>query len=75
MKYAVEIGSDAMIYDEAHSELSGSVNRQHMRHWSDNNPRRLHGKPLHSERVTVWCGISAVGITGSYFLRMKMDVP
>lgn len=40
-----------------------------MRYWSDNNPRRLHGKPLHSEKVTVSCGISTVGITGPYFLE------
>jgi hypothetical protein len=55
--------------DEAHFELSGSVNRQNMRYWSDNNPRRLHGKPLHSERITVWCGTSSVGNTGPYFVE------
>jgi hypothetical protein len=55
--------------DEAQFELSGSVRRQNMRYWSDNNPCRLQGKPLHSERVTVWCGISAVSIIGPYFFK------
>jgi hypothetical protein len=40
-----------------------------VRYWSDNNSRRLHGKSLHSERLTVRCGISTVGITGPYFFE------
>ena len=28
-----------------------------MRYWSGENPRELHQKPLHCERVTVWCAI------------------
>jgi hypothetical protein len=55
--------------DDVYFELSGFVNRQNMQYWSDNNPHRLHGKPLHSERVTVWCRISTVGIIGPYFFR------
>jgi hypothetical protein len=38
--------------DEARFELSGSVNTQNIQYWSD-NPHRLRGKPLHSERDTV----------------------
>jgi hypothetical protein len=27
----------------------------------------LHQKPLHSEKVTVWCGVSVFGVLGPYF--------
>jgi hypothetical protein len=29
----------------------------------------LHQKPLHSEKVTVWCGVSAFGVLGPYFFE------
>jgi hypothetical protein len=29
----------------------------------------LHQKPLHSENVTVWCGVSAFGVLGPYFFE------
>jgi len=29
----------------------------------------LHQKPLHSEKVTVWCGVNAFGILGPYFFE------
>nr|CAH7730013.1 unnamed protein product [Callosobruchus chinensis] len=39
--------------DEAHFHLSGAVNQQIFRYWSDKNPQQLHEKPLHSPKVTV----------------------
>ncbi|QQP32967.1 Uncharacterized protein FKW44_024168, partial [Caligus rogercresseyi] len=46
------------------TQRSGSVNRQNMRYWSDTNPQKLHQKPLHSPKVTVWRAISSNGIIG-----------
>lgn len=62
---------DALVFysDEAHFHLSGCVNKQNMRYWSDVNPRELHEVPLHCERVTVWCAISRVAIIGPYFFE------
>lgn len=40
-----------------------------MRYWSNVNPQELHEKPLHSEKVTVWCGVSASRIIGPYFFE------
>lgn len=55
--------------DEAHFHLSGFVNKQNFRYWANENPRRLHQKPLHSAKVTVWCAISSYGIIGPYFFE------
>ncbi|KAJ4446390.1 hypothetical protein ANN_13086 [Periplaneta americana] len=55
--------------DEAHSELPGSVNKHNMRYWSAQNPRELHMKPLHRQKVTVWCAISTFDIIGPYFFE------
>ena len=38
-----------------------------MRYWSSVNPREVHQRPLHSDRVTVLCTISRIWINGSYF--------
>jgi len=29
----------------------------------------LHQKPLHSEKVTVWCSVNAFGVLGPYFFE------
>ncbi|PNF43865.1 hypothetical protein B7P43_G04223, partial [Cryptotermes secundus] len=55
--------------DGAHFHLSGYVNNQNMRYWSGNNPRELHERPLHSDKVTVWCELSRVGVIGPYFFE------
>jgi transposase len=55
--------------DEAHFHLNGEVNKQNFRYWSTDNPCNIHEKPLHTERVTVWCAIGNFGIIGPYFFE------
>ena len=55
--------------DEAHFHASGFVNKQNFHYWSQANPRALHEKPLHSQKVTVWCAMSASGTIGPYFFE------
>ncbi|PNF24078.1 hypothetical protein B7P43_G04706 [Cryptotermes secundus] len=40
-----------------------------MHYWSSNNPRELHERPLHSDKVTVWCVLSRVAVIGPYFFE------
>ena len=47
-----------LMIDEAHFHLSGYVNKQNYHSWAPENPQELHQRPLHSERLTVWCGIA-----------------
>lgn len=55
--------------DEAHFHLGGYVNKQNCRIWGSENPRMIVEKPLHPQRVTVWCGFWAGGVIGPYFFE------
>lgn len=55
--------------DEAHFHLEGFVNKQNWRIWGTENPSVCLAKPLHSEKVTVWAGMSSKGIIGPFFTR------
>src|SRR5215469_7289187 len=39
------------------------------RFWPAENQRESHQRPLHTAKVSVWCGISKVGIAGPYFFE------
>jgi hypothetical protein len=58
-----------MTSGEAHFHLDGYVNKQNCRYRAHGNPRRFNQQPLHSEKVTVWCALSKVGIIGHYFFE------
>jgi hypothetical protein len=56
------VKSTALMTDEAHFHLPGYVNKQNYHYWAPENPQELHQRPLHSERLTVWCGIASFGV-------------
>ena len=58
--------------DEAHFHVSGFVNKQNVRYWSQANPRALHEKPLHSPKVTAWCAVSIGNHRAVFFLRIRL---
>ena len=55
--------------DEACFHLSGYVNKQNYHYWAPENPQELNQHPLHSERLTVWCGITSFAVLGPYFFE------
>ncbi|PNF15158.1 hypothetical protein B7P43_G14820 [Cryptotermes secundus] len=59
----------AFFSDEAHFHISGHVNKQNVHYRSGNNPKELHERPLHSDKVTVWCALSRVRIISPYFFE------
>ncbi|KAG0429051.1 hypothetical protein DMUE_5770, partial [Dictyocoela muelleri] len=64
--------------DESHFHLTGHVNNHKSRIWSEYDPLEIHGTPLYSLRVTVWCGISASCVYGPYFFsndNLTVTVP
>jgi len=61
--------STLLMTDEAHFHLSGYVNKQNYRSWAPENPQDLHQHPLHSKRLTVWCGIASFRVLDPYFFE------
>jgi hypothetical protein len=55
--------------DEAHFHLDGSVNTHNCRIWEPENQHLILDVPMHSPKVTVWCGFSAFFILGPYFFE------
>ena len=64
-----EVLNNLIMSDEAHFHLTGLVNKQNCRYWSDRHPRELVQKPMHSSKVTVWCDVAAFAIIGPYFFE------
>ncbi|GFU20495.1 putative transposase [Trichonephila clavipes] len=48
--------------DEAHVWLNGYVNKPNCRIWSEANPQVYIERPLHPDKLTVWCALWAGGI-------------
>jgi inhibitor of nuclear factor kappa-B kinase subunit alpha len=61
------------ITDEAYFHLSGYVNSQNTRIWSDENPRSVHQIPLHDIKIGVWCAVSARRIIGPIFYHETVN--
>ena len=55
--------------DECHFYLHGMPNKQNFRNWLPSKPMQYVEKPLHSPKVTVWCGLSSHKIYGPYFFE------
>ena len=45
------------------------MNKQNFRKWSQTKPEEVHEKPLHSPKVTVWCGLISSRIYGPNFFE------
>ncbi|GFY11118.1 putative transposase [Trichonephila clavipes] len=56
------LDTESSDYDEAHFWLNGYVNKQNCRIWREANPQVYVEKPLHPEKLTVWCALWAGGI-------------
>ena len=59
--------------DECHFWLEGYVNKQNWRHWGTENPHLVVAKPLHPQRITVWCAISGGDIIGPIFIETNVN--
>ena len=46
--------------------------KHNSRIWNDENPRKIQERPLHSLRVTVWCGINASTVIGQCIFSIMM---
>ena len=50
--------------DEAYFYLDNRINSQNSRTWVRRKPDAMNERPLHSQKCTAWCAMSAPGIIG-----------
>ncbi|GFV89762.1 DUF4817 domain-containing protein [Trichonephila clavipes] len=55
--------------DRAHFSLHGDVKKRNCHIWATSNPREYTQKPLHSTKVTAWCGFTGSFIIGPFSLK------
>lgn len=67
--HGADFGQKIIFSDEAHFHLGGYVNKQNCRIWGTENPHVIVEKPMHPQRVTVWCGFWSGGIIGPFFFE------
>ncbi|GFX51376.1 DUF4817 domain-containing protein [Trichonephila clavipes] len=60
--------------DEALFSLHGNVNNHNCRIWATSNPREYTQNPLHSPKVTAWCGFTGSFIIGPFFFEKQCPV-
>ena len=65
--------SKKLVSEDAHFWLSGYVNNQNCRFWSEDQPEALQKLPIHSEKVTVWCGLKVNGIIRQRFFKDSVN--
>jgi hypothetical protein len=68
--------TNLILRDKAHFHLDGFTNTHTHTHncriWVTENPVLIHEKPLHPERVTVWCAMCSTDVIGPYFFEDEM---
>ncbi|GFU35803.1 uncharacterized protein TNCV_1083631 [Trichonephila clavipes] len=67
-------GFNILWTDEAHFSLHGDVNNHSCRIWATFNPHEYTQKPLHSPKVTAWCGFTGSFIIGPFFFETQCPV-
>ena len=55
--------------DQAHFPFGGYVNKRNCRIWGFENPQVIEERPLHAEKVTVWCTLWSGDVI--YLLRKR----
>ena len=69
-----DFGKKIIFSDEAHFSMNGYVNTQNCRIWDDTNPHEIQERPMHPQKVTVWCGFWAGGVIGPFFFENEGGV-
>ena len=55
--------------DEAHFTVVGYVNKQNCNIWESEKPQVIEERPLHPDKVTVWCALWPENVIGPYFFE------
>jgi hypothetical protein len=55
--------------DEENFHFCRIFSSQNFRYWATENSRDIHHKPLHSEKIIVWCVVASFGMIGPISLK------
>ena len=55
--------------DESHVYLQSTPNKQNNHEWGLSRPENQISVPLHSAKVTVWCGLNSTKVLGPFFYQ------
>ena len=69
----VEFAHKIVWSDEATFKLNGTINRHNCTYWCPANPHVTIERHVNLPGVTVWCGISALGIIGPFFFNETVN--
>ncbi|XP_068207675.1 uncharacterized protein [Palaemon carinicauda] len=69
----VEIAHKIVWSDEATFKLNGTINRHNCTYWCPSNLHVTIERHVNLPGVTVWCGISALGIIGPFFFNETVN--
>ena len=65
--------NDTFFTDEAWFYLSGCTNTQNSRTWATENFHETFEKPLHDQKIDVWCAVSRSRIIGPIFFHSTVS--
>lgn len=63
--------NNVFMSDEAHFYLNDDVNKQNCCYWAQENLHKIHQRPLHCPKITVWCAISSSRIVRAFFFFLR----
>lgn len=73
LKHAKSAHEYIIASDEAYFYLTLPVNKQNNRHWSESQPCIGVEKPLHDEKILVFCAISDKRVYGPYYFEETVN--
>ena len=65
--------NNTFFIDETWFHLSGYTNTQNSRTWATENPHETFEKPLHDQKIGVWCAVSRSRMIGPIFFHSTVN--
>ena len=60
---------DIIFSHESHVYMESLPDKQNSRSWGQSKPEKRSSVPLHSAKVTVWCGLKSTKVIGPFFFE------
>ena len=64
---------DVWFSGKSHFLISGDVCKRNMQFWAHEQPHCFTERPLHNEKLTVWCAMSSYGVIVPYVFKDTLN--